>query len=213
MIKGLIMVFIIAGTDTSSVTLEWAMSLLLNHPNVLDKAKLEIDFQVGEDHLVDEMDLPKLQFLQNIVSETLRMFPAAPLLLPHMSSQECTIGGFNVPRGTMLLANVWAVQRDPNLWNEPEEFKPERFDSSDPDQYKLQLLPFGLGRRSCPGASLGTRMVALALGSLIQCFEWKRMSDKEVDMTEGEGLNMPKAQPLEAMCKARSNTTKILQFA
>ncbi|KAH9610385.1 hypothetical protein KSS87_023622 [Heliosperma pusillum] len=211
-IKGLILILLAAGTDTTAVTLEWAMSLLLNHPNVLDKAKSEIDSQVGE-KLLDELDLPKLPYLQNIISETIRMFPAVPLLLPHMSSQECTIGGFNIPCGTMLLTNVWAVHRDPNLWDEPVKFKPERFDSSDPDQYKLQLLPFGLGRRSCPGASLGIRMAGLALGTLIQCFEWKRVSEKEVDLTEGKGLNMPKVQPLEAMCKARSNTSKILQFA
>ncbi|KAK9713587.1 hypothetical protein RND81_06G037400 [Saponaria officinalis] len=207
-IKGLILVLLAAGTDTSSVTLEWAMSLLLNHPNILAKVKSEIDNQVGEDHLVDELDLLKLQFLQNIISETLRMFPAVPLLLPHTSSKECTIGGFDVPPGTMLLVNAWAVHRDPNLWNEPEEFKPERFDCTDADQYKL--LPFGLGRRGCPGANLGTRMVGLALGSLIQCFEWKRVSDEEVDMMEGRGLNMPKLHPLEAMCRARSNTSKFL---
>ncbi|KAL9241588.1 hypothetical protein vseg_015684 [Gypsophila vaccaria] len=207
-IKGLILVLLVAGTDTSSVTLEWAMSLLLNHPNILAKAKSEIENQVGEYHLVDESDLPKLQFLQNIISETLRLFPTVPLLLPHMPSKECTIGGFDVAPGTIVLFNTWAVHRDPNLWNEPDEFKPERFDCTDADPYKL--LPFGLGRRGCPGANLGTRMVGLALASLIQCFEWKRVSDKEVDMAEGRGLNMPKVHLLEALCKSRLNTGKFL---
>lgn len=188
------------------------MSLLLNNPNILNKVKSEIDTQIEQDHLIDELlDLPKLPYLQNIVSETLRTFPAVPLLLPHMSSQKCQINGFDVPSGTMLLVNAWAIHRDPNLWDEPTEFKPERFQTSevddDDDQYKF--IPFGTGRRGCPGSILGNRMVGLGLGSLIQCFDWKRVSDEEVDMMEGRGLNMPKAEPLEAMCKARPITARL----
>ncbi|KAL2906356.1 Cytochrome P450 81E8 [Bienertia sinuspersici] len=124
-IKGLILVLLVAGTDTSSATMEWAMSLLLNNPSVLNKVKSEIDIQVGNDHLVNELELPKLQYLQNVILETLRMYPTVPLLLPHLSSQDCQVSGFDVPRGTMLLVNAWAIHRDPNLWDEPAEFKPE----------------------------------------------------------------------------------------
>ncbi|KDP32013.1 hypothetical protein JCGZ_12474 [Jatropha curcas] len=200
-IKGLLLNMIFAGTDTSAVTLEWAMSNLLNHPSILNKARDEIETQIGEDCLLDESDFSKLPYLKNIISESLRLYPAAPLLAPHMSSDDCTIGGYNVPRGTMLLVNAWAIHRDPTLWDDPLSFKPERFDNGEGESFKL--MPFGLGRRSCPGAGLANRVVGLALGTLIQCFEWKRVTEEEVDMVEGRGLTMPIAEPLEAMCKAR----------
>ncbi|XP_065635072.1 cytochrome P450 81E8 [Quercus suber] len=200
-IKGLILVFLIAGTDTSAVTLEWAMSNLLNHSEVLKKARVELDNQIGQEKLLNELDVSKLHYLQNIISETLRLHPAVPLLLPHMSSEDCTIGGYNVPRETMLLVNVWAIHRDPNIWHDATSFKPERFENGESDENKL--MPFGLGRRACPGASLAQRTMGLTLGSLIQCFEWERISEEEVDMVEGNGLTMPKAVALEAMCKAR----------
>ncbi|XP_059427909.1 cytochrome P450 81Q32-like [Corylus avellana] len=199
-IKGLILVMLFAGTDTSAVTLEWAMSNLLNHPHVLKKARDELDSQIGEENLMDEPDTSKLSYLQNIVSETLRLYPAAPMLLPHMSSTDCTIGGYNIPRNTMLLVNAWAIHRDPRVWDDATSFKPERFEYGETEAHKL--MPFGLGRRACPGAGLAQRTVGLALGSLIQCFEWERVGKEEVDMVEGNGITMPKAVALEAMCKA-----------
>ncbi|KAA8547172.1 hypothetical protein F0562_003619 [Nyssa sinensis] len=206
-IRGLAMVMINAGTDTSSVTIEWAMSLLLNHPEVLRKAKAELDAHVGQDRLVDEPDLSKLHYLRNIIMETFRLCPAAPLLLPHMSSDDCTIGGYDIPRGTILLVNAWAIHRDPKVWDDPTNFNPERFEGAEVDTQKL--MPFGMGRRSCPGAGLAQRVVGLTLGSLIQCFEWERISEMEVDLSEGKGITMPKAEPLEAMCKAREVMNKI----
>ncbi|XP_059427748.1 cytochrome P450 81Q32-like [Corylus avellana] len=200
-IKGLIMVLLLAGTDTSAVTLEWAMSNLLNHPDVLKKARVELDSQVGKKNLLDEPDVSKLHYLQSIISETLRLYPAAPLLVPHMSSDDCTVGGYDVPRNTMLLVNAWAIHRDPKVWDDATSFKPERFEHGESDSHKL--MPFGLGRRACPGAGLAQRTVGLTLGSLIQCFEWERVGMEEVDMTEGNGVTMPKALALEAMCKAR----------
>ncbi|KAF7828671.1 cytochrome P450 81E8-like [Senna tora] len=199
-IKGLILVMLLAGTDTSAVTLEWAMSSLLNHPKVLEKAKEEIDTYIGQERLIDEADVLKLPYLQNIISETYRLHPAAPLLAPHFSSDDCTIGGYDVPRDTMVLVNAWAIHRDPQLWSDPLSFKPERFEK---EEEVNKLIPFGLGRRACPGASLAQRTIGLTLGLLIQCFEWKRVNDKEIDMTEGIGNTMPKIIPLEAMCKAR----------
>ncbi|XP_008369127.3 cytochrome P450 81E8-like [Malus domestica] len=207
-IKGLIMVILLAGTDTSAVTLEWAMSNLLNHPRVLQKAKSELDAKVGKENLVDEPDISKLPYLQSIISETLRLCPAAPLLLPHFTSDDCIIGGFDVPRDTMVLVNAWAVHRDPELWDEPESFKPERFESG--EDFSHKLIPFGMGRRACPGAGLAQRVVGLTLGSLIQCFDWNRVGEEMVDMTEGKGLTAPKAIPLEAMCKARIIVSKVL---
>ncbi|XP_059428369.1 cytochrome P450 81Q32-like [Corylus avellana] len=198
-IKGLILVLLLAGTDTSAVTLEWAMSNLLNHPDVLKKARAELDSQIGEENLMDEPDVPKLRYLQSIISETLRLYPAAPLLVPHMSSDDCTIRGYDVPRNTILLVNAWAMHRDPKVWDNATNFKPERFKCDEADPHKL--MPFGLGRRVCPGAGLAQRTVGLALGSLIQCFEWERVGEEEIDMAEGTGITMPKAVALEALCK------------
>ncbi|XP_054786983.1 cytochrome P450 81E8-like [Prosopis cineraria] len=199
-IKGLVLVMLTAGTETSAVTLEWAMSSLLNNPKVMEKAKKEIDTHIGNDRLVDEPDISKLPYLQSIISETLRLHPAAPLLVPHEASNDCTIGGYNVPRGTMVLVNAWAIHRDPQLWDDPTSFKPDRFEK---EGEASKLIPFGVGRRACPGAGLAQRTVGLTLGLLIQCFEWERVSEEEIDMREGEGLTMPKMIPLEAMCKAR----------
>ncbi|CAA2964771.1 cytochrome P450 81E8-like [Olea europaea subsp. europaea] len=201
-IKGIIMVMLTAGTDTSAVTIEWALSILLNNPAKLEKAKVEIDCIVGNDRLIEELDLPKLHYFQNVISETFRLFPAAPLLVPHESSDNCKIGDYDIPRGTILLINAWAIHRDPVVWDDPTSFKPERFEVGEVGPPKL--MPFGMGRRSCPGAGLAERVVGLALGSLIQCFEWQRIDEENVDLTEGTGLSMPKAVPLEAMCKARN---------
>ncbi|XP_057490917.1 cytochrome P450 81Q32-like [Actinidia eriantha] len=207
-IKGNILTMLLAGTDTSAVTIEWAMSLLLNHPEVLKRARAELDDIIRADRLADEPDLSKLPYLQNIINETLRLFPPAPLLIAHESSDNCTIGGFDVARGTMLLPNVWAIHRDPKVWEDPTSFKPERFKNRDGEAYKF--IPFGIGRRSCPGAGLANRVVGLALAGLIQCFEWERVSEELVDMTEGQGLTMPKVKPLEAMCKAREKMIRVL---
>ncbi|XVF20608.1 hypothetical protein REPUB_Repub12eG0015400 [Reevesia pubescens] len=210
-IKGLILVIILAGTDTSAVTIEWAMSNLLNHPEVLKKARAEIDSQIGQENLINEADVFELHYLQSIIFETLRLYPAAPLLLPHMPSTDCTIGEYNVPRGAIVLVNAWAIHRDPTLWDDPTSFKPERFENDDPKlaERSHKLMPFGLGRRACPGASLAQRVVGLTLGSLIQCFDWERVDGKEIDMTEGKGSTMPKAQPLVALYKARSIVNKL----
>lgn len=201
-------VIINAGTDTSAVTIEWVISLLLNHPEVLKKARAELDSHVGHDRLMDEQDLPKLHYLQNIISETFRLFPPAPLLVPHESSADFNLGGYNVPRGTILLVNAWALHRDPEVWDEPARFKPERFEHGEVEAHKL--ITFGMGRRACPGAGLAQRVVGLTVGTMIQCFEWERISEKEVDLAEGTGLIMPKAEPLEAICRVRNFTDKIL---
>ncbi|KAI3684662.1 hypothetical protein L6452_33887 [Arctium lappa] len=208
-IKGNILVLLLAGTDTSSVTIEWAMSLLLNHPDVLTRARAEIDEHIGHERLIEETDLPNLPYIQCIVHETLRLFPAGPLLVPHESSEDCTIGGFNVSRGTMVLVNAWAIHRDPQLWDEPLSFKPERFEKTGNMGYRF--IPFGTGRRQCPGSGLANRVVMSALASLIQCFEWERVGEELVDLSEGKGLSMPKKKPLEAMCKVRERMSHVLK--
>ncbi|XP_038907094.1 cytochrome P450 81Q32-like [Benincasa hispida] len=211
-IKGLILTMILGGSDTTAVTIEWAMSNLLNHPSVLKKARAELESQLGEDQLLEETDLSKLSYLRCIVLETLRLYPAGPLLLPHKSSADCTILGYDVPHDTILLVNAWAIHRDPTLWEDPMSFKPERFENNngEGDGSSKLMIAFGLGRRACPGTGMAHRVLGLSLGLLIQCFDWKSIEGKEVDMTEGIGVSMPKAQPLEALCKAREIATKLL---
>ncbi|XP_038900544.1 cytochrome P450 81Q32-like [Benincasa hispida] len=201
-IKGLIQIIFIAGIDTTAVTLEWALSHLLNNPNVLEKAKVEIDSAIGQERLITEADLPSLNYIQGIISETLRLTPAAPLLVPHCASEDCKIGAYDVPRDTMVLINAWAIHRDPKLWENATKFKPERHTNPiGTDSYKF--LPFGLGRRACPGIGIAQRMATLTLATMIQCFEWEREGSSLVDMSEGEGITMPKARRLVAKCKPR----------
>lgn len=109
----------------------------------------------------------------------------------------------------MLLVNAYAIHRDPNLWEEPDKFKPERFDGGKSEE-GFKMIPFGMGRRRCPGEGLALRVVGLALGSLIQCFDWERNGEEEMDMTEGAGLTMPKAKPLEAWCRPRQAKMEVL---
>ncbi|XP_059454361.1 cytochrome P450 81Q32-like [Corylus avellana] len=210
-IRGMTLVMLSAGTDTSAGTMEWTLSLLLNNPKILVKAQAEIDNLVGQSRLIEESDIAKLPYLCDIINETLRMYPAAALLPPHESSNECTVGGYHVPHGTLLLVNAWAIHNDPNIWEEPRKFNPERFQDLEAERKDgIMLLPFGVGRRGCPGEGFAMRIVGLALGSLIQCFEWRRVGKEMVDMSEGGGLTMPKAQPLLAMCRPRSTMVNFL---
>ncbi|CAN4095345.1 unnamed protein product [Withania somnifera] len=192
-IKGMAIVMLTAGTDTTASTMEWALSFLLNNPEALKKAQKEIDTYIGESsRLLDDSDLARLPYLQEIINGTLRMCPAAPLLVQHKSSDECVVGGFHVPCGTMFLVNMWVIQNDAKFWEEPNEFKPERFIELKGQQDGFRLMPFGYGRRGCPGENLAMHVTGLALGSLIQYFEWERVSEELVDMTGGPGLTMPK---------------------
>ncbi|KAL8131769.1 hypothetical protein AgCh_007624 [Apium graveolens] len=135
------------------------------------------------------------------------MCPVVRFLIPHESSKECTVGGFRVPCGTMLLVDVKAIQNDPKIWGDPEMFRPERFQEGN---VGFGWMPFGSGRRKCPGEGLATRVDVLALGALIQCFDWDRISEEMVDMTEGHGLFGPKVVPLRAKCGARPSMISLL---
>ncbi|KAK9053948.1 hypothetical protein SSX86_025023 [Deinandra increscens subsp. villosa] len=210
MIRSFLLDLLAAGSESSNGTMEWAMSLLLNHPLVLKKAQDEIDRVIGNNRLVDESDVAKLPYLRCIINETLRLYPPGPLLVPHESSEDCVVGGYKIPRGTMLIVNQWAIHHDPKVWNDPERFNPERFDGLEGTRDGFKLMPFGSGRRSCPGEGLAVRMLGMTLGSIIQCFDWERVSDDMIDMTEGPGLSMPKAVPLVAKCKPRLEMMNLL---
>ncbi|KAF5197767.1 Cytochrome p450 [Thalictrum thalictroides] len=203
-IFGMIMTFLTAGTHAPAMTLEWAMSLLLNHPKTLNKARAEIDAYVGKDRVLEESDLPKLTYLQMVINETLRLFPPSSLIVPHQSSSECTVGGFDIPQGTMLLVNTWAIHRDPKNWMDPDKFIPERFENGEGDK-GFKFTPFGFGRRGCPGTRIAMRMVGLTLGSLLQCFVWERTNAEEIDMAEGPGITIPKNYTLGGSISASRN--------
>ncbi|KAK2383830.1 isoflavone 2'-hydroxylase [Trifolium repens] len=207
-IKGLALAMLLAGTDSSAVTLEWSMSNILNHPEVLQKVRDELDTHVGQDRLVDESDLPKLTYLKNVINETLRLYTPAPLLLPHSTIDECVIGGYKVPRDTIVLINAWAIHRDPETWSEATTFKPERFEKTGELE---KMIAFGMGRRACPGEALAMRAISMTLALLVQCFDWKLTGDGKIDMSERDGFTLTKLVPLKAMCKTRPVINKLLK--
>ncbi|KAM7280017.1 hypothetical protein ACFE04_007151 [Oxalis oulophora] len=192
---------ILGGSDTSAGTLTWAISLLLNNPDTLKKAQEELDHYVGKDRLVDESDIKNLVYLQAIIKETLRLYPAGPLLGPREAMDDCSIAGYEVPAGTRLIVNVWKIQRDPSVWDNPSEFQPERFLTShvnvDVKGQQFELIPFGSGRRSCPGASFALQVLHLTLAHILHSFDLETPMGKPVDMTESPGLTIPKASPLD----------------
>lgn len=205
-IKAVLMDMFIAGTDTTSVTVEWAMAELLRKPAVIRKAQAELDEIVGQAKRMEESDIAKLPYLQAIVKEALRLHPAAPLIIPRRSDNSCEIGGYVVPENTQVFVNVWGIGRDPSVWKEPLEFNPERFLECNTDYrgQDFELIPFGAGRRICIGLPLAHRMVHLVLGSLLHAFNWSipgatKDDDFVVDMSEVFGLTLQKRVPLIAV--------------
>ncbi|MFS7972559.1 putative cytochrome P450 [Helianthus anomalus] len=197
-----------AGLDTTAVTLTWALSLLLNNPKALETAKHEIDERVGNDRLVEESDIKNnLVYLDAVIKETLRLYPAGPLSVPHESIEDCIVGGYNISKGTRLLVKLRKMHRDPNVWSDPNEFQPERFLKSKKDidvkGKHFELLPFGSGRRMCPGVSFALQALRLTLASLIQQFTFKRPSNEPVGMSENPGMTSGKATSLEVLLAPR----------
>ena len=198
---------IIAGLDTTTVTLTWVIYLLLNHRDILDKVQNELDIQVGTKRQVNESDLKKLVYLQATLKEAMRLYPVVPLLIPHEGIEECTVNGYHVPARTQLLINVWKLQRDPRVWEEPCKFQPERFLTKHKDidvrGQHLELLPFGSGRRMCPGVSFALQVMQFTIASLLQGFDFATPSNEPLDMGEGFGLTMEKSRPLEVLIAPR----------
>ncbi|KAE8771637.1 3,9-dihydroxypterocarpan 6A-monooxygenase-like [Hordeum vulgare] len=201
-IKAFMLDIFAAGTDTTTITVEWAISELINNPDVLQKAQEEMDAVVGKDRLADESDIPNLPYLQAVAKETLRLHPTGPLVV-RRSLEQCKVSGYDVPAGATVFVNVWAIGRDPSCWPEPLEFRPERFleggtnAGTDVRGQHFHMLPFGSGRRICPGASLAMLVVQAALAAMVQCFEWRPAGGADkVDMEEGPGLTLPRKHPL-----------------
>ncbi|CAO2034693.1 unnamed protein product [Urochloa humidicola] len=207
-VKGFTQDLISGGTEGGTATVDWAMSELLRKPTVLATATEELDRVVGRGRWVAEEDLPRLPFLQAIVKETMRLHPVSPLLSPRVAREDASIAGYDIPRGTLVHVNVWAIGRDPAVWDAPDEFVPERFIGSEVDVVgqDLELLPFGSGRRMCPGYSLGLKMVQLSLANMLHDFTWRLpegMKEEDITMEEVFGLTTARKFPLEVLVRPR----------
>ncbi|KAF9608873.1 hypothetical protein IFM89_011911 [Coptis chinensis] len=205
--KAICLNMIIAGTDTQMITLTWVLSLLLNNRHILKKAQEEIDTSVGKDRQVDESDIVKLAYLQAIVKEALRLYPPAPLSAQHEAMEDCTVAGYYVPAGTRLITNIRKIQRDPRVWSNPGEFHPERFLTNQANvDFRgqcFEYIPFGSGRRICPGISFALQVVHLTLARILQGFDFETPMNASVDMTEAPGLTNDKATPLQVLITPR----------
>ena len=194
----------VAGTDTTSSTLEWAMTEVLHNPETLKKAKEELAQVIGKGKTIEESDIARLPYLRAIVKETLRIHPPVPFLIPRKLEVDVEICGYEIPKGTQILVNVWAIGRDPSTWANATSFMPERFLDSEIDfrGQDFELIPFGAGRRICPGLPLAIRMVPVMLGSLINSFDWTLeggIAPKDMNMEEKFGITIQKAHPLQAI--------------
>ncbi|KAL5735738.1 hypothetical protein ACOSQ2_030526 [Xanthoceras sorbifolium] len=192
-VKAVILDVWIAGGETSATTIDWIMSELLKNPLILKKAQAEVREVFNRIGKVDESGISEMKYLKLVVKETLRFHPPVPLLVPRESRERCEISGFNIPSKSQVIVNAWAISRDPEYWSEAEKFIPERFDDC-PIDYKgtnFEFIPFGAGRRICPGSSYGVTNIELPLALLLYYFDWKLpndMKNEDLDMTETAGL-------------------------
>ncbi|KAG7634247.1 Cytochrome P450 superfamily [Arabidopsis suecica] len=193
----------LAGVNAGVITMIWTMTELTRHPRVMKKLQKKIRATLGSNkERITEEDLEKVEYLKMVIEETFRLHPPAPLLLPRLTMSDVTIQGYNIPKNTMIEINTYTIGRDPKCWTNPEEFIPERF-SNTSINYKgqhFELLPFGAGRRSCPGMSLGITILELGLLNLLYFFDWRLpngMTIADIDMEEVGALNIAKKVPLE----------------
>ncbi|XP_028753205.1 flavonoid 3'-monooxygenase-like [Neltuma alba] len=212
-IKAFTQDLIAGGTESSAVTVEWAMSELLRKPEIFTKATEELDRVIGRERWVEEKDIPNLPYINAIAKETMRLHPVAPMLAPRRAREDVKVsvsaGGYNIPKGTQVLVNIWTIGRDPAIWKIPNDFEPERFLSGkniDVKGHDYELLPFGAGRRMCPGYPLGLKVIQTSLANLLHGFHWRLkdgMKKEDLSMEEIFGLSTPKKLPLEAVVHPR----------
>ncbi|KAI9116512.1 hypothetical protein K1719_012679 [Acacia pycnantha] len=194
-IKAVLKDVFFAGTETSATTADWAMSELLKNPKVMKEAQEEVRRVYGGKGYVDESELHNLKYISAVIKETLRLHSPAALLVPRESSESCEINGYMIPCKTKIIINAWAIGRDPKNWNNPEMFEPKRFlDTMLDYNFKgsnFEFIPFGAGRRICPGVTFVTPVLELLLSNLLYHFSWKLpegMRLEELDMDESFGL-------------------------
>ncbi|KAH6788571.1 hypothetical protein C2S51_003577 [Perilla frutescens var. frutescens] len=203
-IKEIILETFVAGTESSAVVLEWAMTKLLQHPKVMEKLQKEVREIVGDKQFISDVEIEKMHYLKAVVKETFRYHPPVPLLLPRISKNDVKINGYDVPAGTVAISNVWAIGRDPTCWDKPEKFEPERFLNSTIDfkGVDFELIPFGAGRRGCPGIAFSIASIELVLANLMHKFNWKLaygVKAEDLDMRECHGAIAHRVVPLHAV--------------
>ncbi|XP_039041179.1 trimethyltridecatetraene synthase-like [Hibiscus syriacus] len=199
---------IAGGSESSAVTVEWAISELLKKPEILAKATEELDSVIGRERWVEEKDIENLPYIDSIAKETMRLHPVAPMLTPRVARQDCRINGYDIPKGTRALVSVWTIGRDPSVWDNPNEFCPERFlgKSIDVKGHDFELLPFGAGRRMCPGYGLGIKVIQASLANVLHGFTWRlpgNATKDDLNMEEIFGLSTPKKYPLHSVAEPR----------
>ncbi|KAF6147126.1 hypothetical protein GIB67_036845 [Kingdonia uniflora] len=203
-IKAILLDMLEGGMDTSATAIEWGFSEVMKHPRVLKRVQEELRSVVGMDRMVDEADISKLEYLNMVVKESMRLHPVGPLLAPHESMEDLTINGYHIPKKSRIIINAWVIGRDPRVWSEnAEEFYPERFIGTNIDVrgHDFKLLPFGSGRRSCPAIQLALTVVTIVLAQMLHCFDWELpngMLPEDLDMNEKFGLAVSRANPLLA---------------
>ncbi|KAF3438666.1 hypothetical protein FNV43_RR21430 [Rhamnella rubrinervis] len=201
-VKAIILDMFLAGTDTSAVSLEWIMAELMMNPKVMRKAQDEVRSVISKGkEKVEESDLPKLTYLKLVIKEGFRLHPPAPLLVPRETTERCEIEGYQIAAKTRVFVNAKLIGKDPKYWEDPNEFKPERFMESSVDYrgQHYELLPFGGGRRGCPGINFGVLLIEIVLANLLYCFDWQLpngMKTQDLDMEEAFGISMHKKLPL-----------------
>jgi cytochrome P450 len=212
-VKAIVQDIFAGGTETAAVTMEWAMAELLRHPHAMEAAAAETDRVVGRGRWVAESDLPDLPYVDAILKETMRLHPVGPLLIPHSAREDTVVGGYDVPAGTRVLINAWAMGRDPASWPDtPDAFRPERFlaggdaEGVDVRGAHFQLVPFGSGRRMCPAYNLAMKEMTAVVANLVHGFSWRLpdgVAPEDVSMEESFGLSMCLKEPLVAVAEPR----------
>nr|XP_043606838.1 geraniol 8-hydroxylase-like [Erigeron canadensis] len=201
-IKTLLVDLFLAGTETSSNTTEWAMTELLLNPDMFSRLREEVSKIVGENGKIQEEKILDLPYLNAVIKETMRLHLSVPLLVPHKTETKVELGKYTVPKNTQILVNAWAIARDARYWKDPLMFNPERFMGKDQLDYKgqhFEFLPFGSGRRMCPGIPLAHRVVSLMVASFVYHFDWTLPHPKEeMDMSDIFGITLLRSTPLLA---------------
>ncbi|KAI3765913.1 hypothetical protein L2E82_15959 [Cichorium intybus] len=209
-IKGLLLDVYTAGTDTTATVLEWAFAELFRHPTIFKKVQDEVRMVVNDRKQINQQDIDNMKYFKAVIKETLRLHPPAPTLVPRASSQDVKVMGYDVKKGTRVIINGWAIQRDPKVWDEPDEFKPERFLDSTIDYkgHDFDLIPFGAGRRGCPGLAFAIAIDEHVLANLLHKFDWELPNGgkgADLDMEEQPGITVHKKVPLLAVAKPFSS--------
>jgi cytochrome P450 len=198
-----------AGTDTTHTALEWTMTELLKHPEVMKKAQDEIRRITGSKISVTQDDVEKTLYLKAVIKESLRLHPPIPTLIPRESTKDVKVQGYDILAKTRVIINAWAIGRDPSSWENPDEFRPERFLESAID-FKgndFQFIPFGAGRRGCPGTTFASSVSEITLASLLHKFNWALpggAKPEDLDITEAPGLAIHRKFPLVVIATPHS---------